>query len=99
MLAQWIKRCVATLVTAGALCGGAAMASEPYCPPTYVTKRVVCYETVTVYETHREAYQVCVTRYDSCGAPYHVYKTCYRDVRTPVQKQIAVTQYVNVPVD
>jgi hypothetical protein len=97
MRTLWIKRWAAALVTAGAICGGTAMASDTYCPPTYVVKRVVCYETATVYETHREAYQVCVTQYDSCGDPYHVYKTCYHDVRTPVQKQVAVVHYETVP--
>ena len=99
MLARWIMRCAAVVVTAGAFCSGAAVACDPYCPPTYVTKQVVRYETVTFYETHCEAYRVCVTLYDSCGAPYRVYETRYRVVRTPVQKQIAVTQYVNVPID
>src|ERR1022692_3329375 len=96
MLAHSIKRWAMAIATVAAICGGTAMACEPYCPPTYVVKRVVCYETATVYETHREAYQVCVTQYDSCGDPYHVYKTRYHDVRTPGRKQVAVVHYETV---
>jgi hypothetical protein len=74
-----------------------ARASDPYCPPGYVLKKVVCYENVVSYETRSEAYQVCVTKYDHCYQPYHVYETRYRDVQVPFKKQVAVVKYVKVP--
>jgi hypothetical protein len=96
-----VKRLVSLAVVALVLAGASAStahASDPYCPPGYVLKKVTCYETVVCYETHTEAYKVCVTKYDHCYQPYHVYETRYRDVQVPVKKQVAVVKYVKVPV-
>lgn len=90
------------LTTAGVLAavvalgvGGAAKAGDYHHGHGY--KKVVCYETVTCYETRQECYEVCVTRYDHCGKPYHAYVTKHRDVQVPVTKQVAVTKWVKVP--
>ncbi len=94
---QFTKRILVAAVATLALIGGSAQASDPYCPPAYVIKKVTCYETVTCYATRCVTYKVCVTKYDHCGYPYHVYETRYREVEVPVQKQVAVTKYVKVP--
>jgi hypothetical protein len=98
---SWVKRLIVAGVVALTLGGAAtttAHASEPYCPPGYVLKKVVSYQTVVAYETRVESYTVCVTKYDHCYKPYHVYEKRYRDVQVPVKKQVAVAKYVKVPV-
>jgi hypothetical protein len=47
---------------------------------------------VTLYETRQQPYQVCVTKYDYCGRPYHVYETAYKTVHVPVKKLVRVYQ-------
>src|SRR5271154_359926 len=84
-------------VTVGAALPGSAQATDTYCPPGYVLKRIVACETVTCYETQHVPYVVCVTRYDHCGVAYTVNETRYRDVRVAVQKTVNVTRYVAVP--
>jgi hypothetical protein len=95
MLARLMTRCLAAMVVVAAL-GGAVKASDPYCQPAYTYKPVICYHTVTCYESHNEPYQVCVTRYDHCGHPYKVYETRYHTVQVPVEKQVPYTKYVKV---
>jgi hypothetical protein len=103
-MATWfsVKRLVslaiATLILAGATNTSTARASDPYCPPGYVLKKVTSYETVVSYETRTEAYKVCVTKYDYYGQPYQTYEVRYRTVQVPVKKQVAVVKYVRVPV-
>ncbi len=75
---------------------GSVQASDCYCPPTYVIKKVIVYETVICCETQCVAYKVCVTRYDRCGNPYPVQETRYREVQVPVKKVVARTRYVMV---
>jgi hypothetical protein len=99
MVTRLILRGVAAMVLVGALSGAAAKASDPYCQPTYTYQKVVCYKTVTCYETRNELYQVCVTKYDHCGNPYQAYETRYRAIQVPVYKQVAYTKYVKVPAE
>jgi hypothetical protein len=96
MLKRAILAVVAT-VAVGVALTGSAQASDTYCPPGYVLKRVVTCETVTCYQTQRVSYVVCVTRYDYCGVAYTVNETRYRDVQVPVQKTVNVTRYVAGP--
>lgn len=72
----------------------AARACDP--PPCCTYKTVVCYEKVTEYETRQVSYTRTITCYDECGRPYTVVKTCYRDVRVPVTRLVAVTKQVKV---
>ncbi len=90
---------VAATLTAVLGLAGTARASDCYCPPTYVIKKVTVYETVTCYETQCVAYKVCVTRYDHCGNSYTVNVTRYREVQVPVQKVVARVRYVKILVD
>jgi hypothetical protein len=90
---RFMFQCVAAgVVGLGLACGGTAQASSYDCAPVY--KKVVCYQTVTTYETRCEPYKVCVVRYDHCGNAYSVTETRYREVKVPVQKQVAVVKYV-----
>jgi len=92
---QWL---IATAVVFSTMIG-AVQASDCYCPPTYVVKKVTVYETVICHETQCVAYKVCVTRYDRCGRPYSVQETRYREVQVPVKKVVASTRYVKVLLD
>lgn len=74
---------------------GAVQASEPVC----MSKKVVCYETVTEYVTYRVPYEKAVTKYDHCGHPCLAYVTCYRLVQVPEQNQVRVTKWVKVCYD
>jgi len=58
-------------------CGG-------YCQPTYH------YTYVTVYVPKTVSYTSYITRYDHCGRPYQVAKTCYKTIQVPVQKRVLV---------
>lgn len=48
------------------------------------------YQRVVTYVCERVPYEVCLTKYDHCGQPYHVYVTRYRTVETPVVKLVKV---------
>jgi hypothetical protein len=82
-----------TLLVPAALLAGPAPARA--CDPCSSYKTVVCYERVTTYETKCVTVTYDVTC-DECGPPYTVTKTCYREVRVPVTKVIAVVKRVKV---
>jgi hypothetical protein len=68
----------------GALGASAPAAHAGHCQPAYVDV------WVTLYETRLQSYQVCATKYDHCGRPYHVYQTAYKTVQVPVKKLVRV---------
>ena len=57
---------------------------------------VTTYECVTTWETKCEPYTKTVTKYDHCGKPYQATVTCYREVKVPVTKKVAVQKKVPV---
>jgi hypothetical protein len=59
-------------------------------------KKITCYVVKVKYEEREEAYTKCITRYDECGKPYVVKKTCYRTIEVPVKYVVPVVKYVKV---
>jgi hypothetical protein len=77
----------AGLLGLGMLSGNSAKACDDYREPAPCYRQV----WVTDYCTREVPYQVCVTAYDHCGNPYHVYRTAYRTVSYPVRKLVTVS--------
>lgn len=82
------------IIMAAGLGLGCLVMASPASAASY--KQVTCYEKVVCYETRTVAYKKHVTRYDECGKPYTVCVTCYKSVKVPVEKVIAVTRRVLV---
>jgi hypothetical protein len=82
-LHKWLFSGVMALGLLGGF--GAATPAKADCyQPAYVDV------WVTVYERQLTSYPVCVTKYDHCGKPYHVYETRYKVVEVPVRKLVRV---------
>ena len=82
-ISKLIAGVVSTLVVLATLLAPAGHVSACDTPDCY-------YKKVIVTVCHQEPYQVCVTKYDHCGTPYHVYLTKYRTVEVPVVKWVKI---------
>ena len=83
----WRGIIVAGLLGLTTLALGATPArASGYCPPS-------ChYEWVITYVTRQVPYTEVVIRYDHCGRPYKVAKSCYETVRVPVKTRVLVVE-------
>jgi hypothetical protein len=78
-----VLSCVLALGVIGGFGAVTNSAQADHCP-TYT------YKWVVTYEARLQPYQACVTKYDHCGKPYHVYVTRYRVLQVPVKKLVRV---------
>lgn len=88
-----MARFIPAVVMAVAL---ASMATTPVKAEEVVVRRVVGYETFTVWETRIQTHATWVTRYDECGTPYRVTVVRNREVKVPVKKVRPIVRYVTV---